>query len=129
MSFLNEKDRFARHNGMQLTKVKEGYAVAEMEINENHLNGAGVVQGGAIFTLADLAFAAASNSYGNLNLSINSAITFFKSIDKGKLYAYAKEISRSKKIATYHIEVKNQSNELIAFMQGIAYSKEKPILR
>jgi len=124
---LNENDRFAKHNNIKLTEVGEGYAVAEMEVNNNHLNAADVVQGGAIFTLADLAFGAASNSYGVLNLNINSSISFVKSVKSGKLTAYAKEISKNKKISVYQIEVKNQKGELIATMQGIAYSKGKII--
>jgi acyl-CoA thioesterase len=43
-----EKDRFAAYNGIKLIEVKPGYAVAKMEITENHLNGIDVVQGGAI---------------------------------------------------------------------------------
>ncbi len=124
---LNENDRFAKHNNIKLTEVGEGYAVAEMEVNNNHLNAADVVQGGAIFTLADLAFGAASNSYGVLNLNINSSISFVKSVKSGKLTAYAKEISKNKKISVYQIEVKNQKGELIATMQGVAYSKGKII--
>ena len=73
---LNENDMFAKHNNIRLTVVREGYAEAEMEINKNHLNAAGIVQGGAIFTLADLAFGAASNSYGTLALSINSCLLY-----------------------------------------------------
>ena len=124
---LNENDRFAKHNNIKLTEVGEGYAVAEMEVNNNHLNAADMVQGGAIFTLADLAFGAASNSYGVLNLNINSSISFVKSVKSGKLTAYAKEISKNKKISVYQIEVKNQKGELIATMQGVAYSKGKII--
>ncbi len=124
---LNENDMFAKHNNIRLTVVREGYAEAEMEINKNHLNAAGIVQGGAIFTLADLAFGAASNSYGTLALSINSTISFIKPVKEGKLKATAKEISKSKKISLYQIEVKNAHDETVALMQGVAYSKGTPI--
>ena len=58
IDFLNENDRFARMIGAQLTEVREGYARAEMTVAKMHLNGGGVCQGGALFTLADLAIAA-----------------------------------------------------------------------
>ena len=124
---LNENDMFAKYNNIRLTVVKKGYAEAEMVINKNHINAAGIVQGGAIFTLADLAFGAASNSYGTLALSVNSTISFIKPAKKGKLKAIAKEVSKSKRISLYQIEVKNAQDETVALMQGVAYSKGTPI--
>ena len=53
-------DRFAVLAGCELTEIREGYARATMTVEERHLNGGDVCQGGAIFTLADLAFAAAA---------------------------------------------------------------------
>ena len=76
---LNKTDRFAANNGIQLTEVREGYAKAEMTVEECHLNGGGVCQGGAIFTLVDLAFAAVCNSHGLLTFGINNSICFLRS--------------------------------------------------
>ena len=67
-----EKDRFAKTSGIRLLEASPGYAKAEMVINENHLNAVGVVQGGAIFTLADFTFAVASNSHGKMALAIDA---------------------------------------------------------
>jgi acyl-coenzyme A thioesterase PaaI-like protein len=79
-------DLFAKHVGIRLVETKEGYAKAEMDIHEYHLNGVRMVQGGAIFTLADYAFAAASNSRGLLCIG---AMTVFKGT------AWAKAIPKS----------------------------------
>ena len=81
--FLNEGDRFAATNGMQLTEVREGYARAEMTVEARHLNAAGVCQGGAYFTLADLAFAAVTNYQGIITLGIQNSITFLQSAHEG----------------------------------------------
>ena len=54
-------DRYAKLSGIELLSVSPGLAVAQMKIQPHHMNAVGSVQGGAIFTLADLAFAAASN--------------------------------------------------------------------
>ena len=81
-AFFNKADAFAKHNGMTITEVREGYARAEMELQPYHLNGARTVHGGALFTLADFAFAAASNSRGQLALSINASISIFKGAQK-----------------------------------------------
>ena len=56
-------DKFALLAGVELLETGNGYAKARMEIKPEHLNGGGVCPGGAIFTLADLAFAAATNSH------------------------------------------------------------------
>ena len=85
-----EKDLFAKSSGIELSEVLPGYAKAVMKISENHLNAVGVVQGGAIFTLADFAFAVASNSRGKIALAIDAEISFFKSVSRGTLTAEAR---------------------------------------
>ncbi len=118
------KDQFASHCGIELEKVSEGYAAAKMNINDFHLNGAGIVHGGAIFTLADFAFAAASNSYGKLALAINASVSFFRALSSGVLIAEAKEVSRSKRLATYEVRVVNESGDIIALFYGTVYVKD-----
>ena len=75
-------DKFALLAGIELLETGNGYAKTRMLIKPEHLNGGGVCQGGAIFTLADLAFAAATNSHARLTLSITSTINFFKAESK-----------------------------------------------
>ncbi len=120
MSFF-EKDRFAAFIGAKLVEVKPGYAKAILEVSEKHLNAADVVQGGATFTLADLAFAAASNSHGQVSLSVNTTISYFRP-PKGKtLIAEAKEISLTNKLANYNIDVFDENQEHIARLTGMVY--------
>lgn len=118
-----KKDNYAELTGIKLLEISEGRARAMLEINEKHLNSAGTVQGGAIFTLADFAFAAASNSHGTVAVAINSSISFFKAVSAGILYADAREISIHPKLASYVIDVTNEENELIATFQGMVYRK------
>ena len=54
-----KKDLFAEQTGVELLEVREGYSKACLVITENHLNAGHRTQGGAIFTLADLALAGA----------------------------------------------------------------------
>ena len=70
---LNSSDRFASGIGARLVEVREGYARAELTVEERHLNAAGVCQGGVIYTLADLAFAGVCNSHGTLTLGVIQA--------------------------------------------------------
>ena len=64
-----KKDLFAENAGVVLLEVREGYSKAKLEIKPEHLNAGARTQGGAIFTLADLALAAAANSHGTLAFS------------------------------------------------------------
>lgn len=73
-----KKDLFAEQTGVELLEVREGYSKACLVITENHLNAGHRTQGGAIFTLADLALAAAANSHGSLAFSLSSNITFLR---------------------------------------------------
>lgn len=119
-----EKDLFARHVGIELIEMSEGSARARLKIQKHHLNGAGLTQGGVVFTLADLVFAAASNAYGPVAVAINASISFVKSSSEGAvLTAEAKEVSRNRKLASYTIHVTDEHEELVAIFQGMVYIK------
>ncbi|OGJ88567.1 MAG: phenylacetic acid degradation protein [Candidatus Raymondbacteria bacterium RifOxyA12_full_50_37] len=119
-----KNDAFAAHNNIRLVEVAPGTATATMEITANHLNSLGTVQGGAIFTLADLAFAAASNAHGTVAVALNVSINFLKAVGVGTLYANATENSINPKVATYTVRVTNEKDELIATFEGLAYRKK-----
>ena len=65
-----KNDLFAENAGVVLLEVRKGYSKAKLEIKPEHLNAGARTQGGAIFTLADLALAAAANSHGTLAFSL-----------------------------------------------------------
>jgi len=116
-----KKDRFAATSGLILIECNPGFAKAQVQIEERHLNGAGVVHGGLLFTLADFCFGAAVNSYGCVTLSINASISFFAKSTKGTLTAECKEISRSNKLTTCDINVYDEGGLLLANFKGTAY--------
>lgn len=123
---LNENDKFAKGIGAQLTEVQIGFAKAELTVEEQHLNGAGVCQGGVIYTLADLAFAAVANCHGTLSLGISNTITFLKSVQKGEhITAECTELLDHHKLPYCNIEVKNEKGELIAVVTGLAYRMKR----
>ena len=95
-----------------------------MDIKPEHLNGCGVCQCGAIFTLAYLSFAAATNSHARLTLSITSSINFFKAESKGFLYAEAREAFSHKRLANCEVRITNETGDLIATFNGTGYRKD-----
>jgi acyl-CoA thioesterase len=118
-----KKDNFIVDVGIELLEVSPGYAKAKLEIEERHLNALKTVQGGALFTLADLAFAAAMNAHGNAAVVINANMSFVKAATEGTLIAEAKETSISPKIATYSVDITDDNGDIIAIYQGMGYRK------
>lgn len=122
-----KNDKYAELTGVELLEVELGRARAKMEVNDIHFNAGNVVQGGAIFTLADLAFAAAAHSYGYLTVSIETSIRFFKSTNSGILYADAKIINKHPKLPTFEVKITDQENALIALFTVTGYCKNIPV--
>ena len=116
-------DRFAANAGVELVEVKPGFAKARMLVTEEHLNAGGVCQGGALFTLADLAFAAAANSHDQLTLSINANITFLRSAKEGYVYAEAVEVFNHHRIPFIEVRITDEAGELIGVMTSSGYRK------
>jgi acyl-CoA thioesterase len=122
-----EHDQFARQNGMRITEAGLGSARTQLTVEARHLNAVGILQGGAVFTLADLAFAIASNSHGVVAVACQADITFFKAVQSGTLTAHAEEISRTRRLSTCVVRVTDESGELVALFKGVAYIKGAPL--
>lgn len=123
---LNADDHFAKYIGAQLTEVREGFARAELTIGTQHVNAAGVCQGGVMYTLADLTFAAVANCHGTLTLGIANNITFLKSGQLGEtIVAECTELFDHHRLPYCDIRIMNQKGELIAVMTGLACRVKK----
>jgi acyl-CoA thioesterase len=124
---LLARDRWAAVAGARLVEVREGYARARMRLRPIHLNGVRVAQGGAIFTLADFAFAAASNSHGTVAVALDTNITFARAAMRGVLTAEAREESLSRRVSVCTVRVTDGDGALVALFRGTAFRKEEPI--
>lgn len=121
---LNRTDRFAANAGCQITEVDTEHAIAEMVVTNSHLNGANVCQGGALFTLADLAIAALMNARGQMTVGISNSIMFVSSAKEGDhLRAEAVTVCDHHKIPSVEVRVTNQEGRLICHVTGMGYRK------
>ena len=119
-----EKDALAGLMGIKIVEIRPGHAKAVMKITSKHLNGVGLTHGGAVFTLADFALAAASNAHGPEALAINVNIHFLKSTTLGDvLTATAREENLTRKTGLYSLEVYNGKKEKIALAEGLVYRR------
>jgi acyl-CoA thioesterase len=122
-----EQDQFAKLLGIELVDLAPGTATVRMPVREDHYNGVGIVHGGAIFTLADFAFAAASNSRGKVAVAINAAIAYAKAAKTGTLTARAEEVTTSSRLGTYLVRITNDEGAVVAQFQGTVFRKDEPL--
>ena len=125
MTELVENDRFAAHVGIELVTVGIDFAEAKMEIMPFHINGAGRVQGGALFTLADFTFADASNAAGILTTGINVSISYLSAAKGSFVTAQAREVSAGNRICVYDVEVFDEDGTIVAKFIGTGYRKKQ----
>ena len=126
--FLNTGDRFAAAAGARLIDIAPGTAAAIMKVTPEHLNAGGVCQGGAIFTLADLVFAAVVNQGENITFAINSTIYYHVSAHEGDtLRAEGRITCDHHRIPSVEVTVTNQEGVRIATFTGQAYTGRNPI--
>lgn len=107
-------DRFATENGAVIDEIGEHYAICSMEITPHHLNAAGRVMGGAVFLLADFAFAVASNFGHPADVTTTSQITFLRASQGKMLYAKSQELRRGRTAVYYETSVTDDTGALIA---------------
>lgn len=124
---LLANDRFAMEAGVELLEISPGYAKARMLVTDRHLNAGGVCQGGALFTLADLAFAAVSNSRSYLTLSLNANITFLRPATKGYVYAEAHEVYNHRRVPFIEVRLTDEQGEPVAVLTSSGYRKNEEL--
>jgi acyl-CoA thioesterase len=118
-----KRDRLAALLGIELIEAVPGMSVARMTLREAHHNSLGIAHGGAIFTLADFAFAVASNAHGRAAVAINVTISYMKAVSTGTLTARAEEVTAGNRLGTYLIRITDDAGSLVALFQGTVYRK------
>ena len=114
---LFARDYFATEQcGIQIDSIENDGAILSMPVTKQHLNANNVVQGGAIYTLCDTAFAAAAIANGAMMVNRSAEITYLRPGTGSVLYAKAKCVSRGAKMGLYQVEVFDEKEMLIALM-------------
>lgn len=121
---FSKEDLYARSMGIELLDVSPGFAKVGMTVREDMGNFHGITHGGAVFTLADTAFALASNSHGISAVALTVSMDYLAMTVPGDyLIAIAEEAQRSRKVSNYNIQVLTRDDKLVATMRGITYLK------
>ncbi|MDR1566649.1 MAG: PaaI family thioesterase [Treponema sp.] len=124
-------DRYAAAAGISIDTVREDRVECGMEITDMHRNAGGAVQGGAIFTLADLAFAVHSNldlalgADKGITVGQSCSISYLKSTRGKRLIAESACLSKGRTMSVYRICVRDDLGIAIAEMLCNACSTVK----
>jgi acyl-CoA thioesterase len=122
-------DRYAELLGIELLDVEPGYGLLSMVVRDDMFNFNRLPHGGAIFSLADEAFAAASNSHGTIAVALNMEISYLRAVSSGtRLLAKATEEHLGRRTALYHITVSTEDGDLVASCHGVVYRKREGLL-
>jgi acyl-CoA thioesterase len=119
------KDAYANSLGAIIEAIEPGYSRVSLVVTASMLNFHGMTHGGLVFSLGDIAFAAASNSHGQTAVALNVATSFLRATGVGDhLVAEAKEVHLGGATALYDIVVTDKnSQQLVSKSQATVYRK------
>lgn len=121
------KDAFSQWLGIQVLEVTPRKVRVRMRVREEMLNGFGVCHGGVTFAVADSALAFASNTHGNVTVSIENSIGYPVAVSAGdELTATAEEESTTARLAFYRVTVTKPGPEVVALFRGTVYKTKTP---
>lgn len=115
-------DKFAMQNGITLDKLHEDECECSMEIVDRaHRNAAGGVMGGVIFTLADFAFAVASNNLHRVTVALQVSVNFLSGTHGKRLIARTKCVKDGRTTSVFNVDVTDDLGRQVAQFVGTGY--------
>jgi acyl-CoA thioesterase len=117
-----ESDPYCGTLGIELVSLDPGRAVTRLPVTEELLNFHGTPHGGAVYSLADAAFAAASNASGETAVALETNISYLAAVETGTtLSATAEETHSAARTAEYEVRVTDEDGERVATFRGRVY--------
>ena len=117
------KDKFATNNGAVIEAFSDGYARCSIELNENHLNAVGGVQGGVHYMLSDFTFAVATNWKECNTVSLHSDIVYLGAVKGKKIIAEAHLVKDGRTTCYYRVDVKDDLGNQVAVTNITGFHK------
>lgn len=107
-------DKFSKNMNIEVVESSQGNATVKMTISENNLNLYGIVHGGALFTLADVASAATAFTFNDAYVTMDSYLNFIQPGSGDYLIAKAKSLYKGPETVVVDVVILNDQEELIA---------------
>ena len=116
-----KNDRFATNAGMVIDELGEDCSVCSVTLTDDHKNAYGGVMGGAIFTLADLAFAVCANQIHCLSVAQQISINYLNAPKGERLIAKACCIKNGRTTSIINVTVSDDTGREVALFIGTAF--------
>jgi len=122
------KDNFAVATGCVIESAEIGRARCSLALETRHRNALGNPMGGAVFTLADYAFAVASNFDRDVYVSTSADVHFLSAARGSILVAEAEEIRCGRRTCLYGVTVTDELGTQVAYLTiaGMLVQKRRP---
>ena len=121
-------DAYGDYLGAELVDIRPGWARVTLKLSDEHVNFLGMIHGGVIFSLADVAFGAAANSFGTRAMALTVGIDFLAAAELGDvLSAEVELVTRAGKMGYYRMVVRDSGENTIARCHGWAYHTGRPL--
>ncbi len=116
-----KNDKYAEMSGIVIDKIGDDWCECSMVITDIHRNAIGGVMGGAIFTLADLAFSVAANNAHLPTVAQQMSASFISTAKGEKLIARSKCRKDGRTTCIYNIDICDDTGRDIAQIIGTGY--------
>ncbi|MBQ9809084.1 MAG: PaaI family thioesterase [Ruminococcus sp.] len=116
-------DRYATETGAVIDEIDDHYAKVSLTITEHHKNAMGGVMGGVYFTLADFAFAVASNWQKVGVVAINTCVSFIGVPKTERIIAEAVLVKDGRSTCSYNVTVTDENGAPVAIVQCLGFHK------
>ncbi|EJN57034.1 PaaI family thioesterase [Halogranum rubrum] len=118
-----ESDPYCATLGIELRRLESGSATTALTVTDDLVNFHGTPHGGAIYSLADAAFAAASNSHGETAVALETNISYLSAVEVGStILATATETHLTRRTGEYEVVLTTESDgERLATFRGRVY--------
>ncbi len=116
-----KNDKFATDAGATLDELEEDYCICSMAITDQHKNAYGGVMGGAIFTLADFAFAILSNNIHSLTVAQSVNIIYLSAPKGDKLIAKATCRKSGRTTSIINVDISDNTGRDVAQFIGTGF--------
>ena len=116
-----KNDKFATNAGMQVESFSDEEVICSVELTDDHKNANGGIMGGAIFTLADLAFAVLVNNIHKPSVAAQVSINYLSGAKGKMLYAKSSCIKTGRSTTVASVDVYDELGTKVALFTGTAY--------
>lgn len=114
IEFINTHNPFLKENGLAITALSDGHACAELNATASLTNIYGMVHGGVLATLADMAAGVCATADGGQVVTLSSSMNCLSAAKPGRLTAEASRIHAGKSTGVYTVEIFDETGERIA---------------